>query len=86
MAVSKSGNPAVRSRHHRDAQRLCGVLGGDLVAHDADMFRRGADEGDAVIFQRLGEGRVFATGSRSPDAPPARPVISQAEMIAAFDR
>ncbi len=50
---------AVRPRHHRNPQRLGGFLGGDLVAHDADMFRRGADEGDAVVFQRLREGGVF---------------------------
>ena len=31
------------------------LLGGDLVAHDADMFGRGADEGEAVVFQRLRE-------------------------------
>jgi hypothetical protein len=53
------GHAAVRPRNHRNPQRFRGFLGGDLVAHDADMLRRGADEGDAVVFQRLGEGGVF---------------------------
>jgi hypothetical protein len=49
------------------------VLGGDLVAHDADMRGRGADEGDLVILDDLHEGWRSPTGSRSPDGSPARP-------------
>ncbi|MPL84613.1 hypothetical protein SDC9_30578 [bioreactor metagenome] len=48
-----------RARHHRDTEALRGFLGGDLVAHDADMLRRGADEGNAVILEHLHEVRVF---------------------------
>ena len=50
---------AVRAGNDRNAQLFRGVLGGDLVAHDADMFRLGTDEGDVVIFQHLRESGVF---------------------------
>ena len=53
------GNPAIRAGDDRDAKRLGGQFGGDLVAHDADMLRRGADESEAVVFQRLRESGVF---------------------------
>ncbi len=50
---------AVRARHHRNAKLLGGLLGRDLVAHDPDMLGRGADEGNAVLFEDLGEARVL---------------------------
>ncbi len=50
---------AIGPRHHRDAQRFRGSLRGDLVAHDADVFRIRADEGQPVVFQRLREGGIF---------------------------
>jgi hypothetical protein len=59
LARPRRRHAAVRAGHDRNAKRLGGLLGGDLVAHDADMFRRGADEGDAVIFQHLRRSGVF---------------------------
>ncbi len=54
---------AVGSRHHRNAKPLGGLLGLDLVAHDADVFRRRADEGDLVLFEDLGEAGVLGQES-----------------------
>ena len=53
------GDGAVRARHDRDAEALGRLLGLDLVAHDADVLGRRADEGDAVLLQDLGEARVL---------------------------
>ena len=53
------GDAALGSRHAGDAQRLGGPLGFDLVAHGADMLGLGADEGDVVILQDLGEAGVL---------------------------
>ena len=33
--------------------------GRDLVAHDADMLGLGADEGDFVLFENIGEAGVL---------------------------
>ncbi len=49
----------IRSGDQRHAQRHHGGLGGDLVAHHADMFRRRPDEGDAVGFHRFREIGIF---------------------------
>ena len=38
---------------------LCGLLRLDLVAHDADVLRRRADEGDLVLLEDLGEAGVL---------------------------
>ena len=35
-------------------------FGGDFVAHHADVFGGGTDEGDAVSLHHFGEGCVFA--------------------------
>ena len=53
------GHRAFRARHARNAELFHRILGGDLVAHDADMLGGGADEGDAVVFEHLHESRVF---------------------------
>ena len=45
--------------HDRDSEALGGRLGFDLVAHDADMFRRRADERDVVAFQDFREAGVL---------------------------
>ena len=49
----------VRARHQRYAERGHGGLGLDLVAHHADMRRRGTDEGHAVRLDLLGEAGVL---------------------------
>ena len=50
---------AVRPRHAGHAQFFHGVLGGDLVAHDADMRSSGTDEGQAMVFENLNKASVF---------------------------
>ena len=50
---------AIRSGNAGHAQRLHRVLGRDLVAHHADMFRRRADKGQVVILDDLHELGVF---------------------------
>src|SRR5690606_4305541 len=50
---------AVRAGDDGDARVLHGLLGGDLVAHDADVFRLRPDEGHAVGFDDLGEAGVL---------------------------
>lgn len=50
---------AVRTRNDRDAEALCGALGFDLVAHDADMRSSGADEGNVMGFKDFGEFCIF---------------------------
>ena len=71
------GDGAVRARHHRDAEALGGRLGLDLVAHDADVLGRGADEGDVVVFQDLGEAGVLGQEAVA-GMDGVGPVISQA--------
>jgi hypothetical protein len=43
------------ARHDRHAKRAHGALGGDLVAHHADVLGRRPDEGEAVLDHHLGE-------------------------------
>src|SRR5436190_2552891 len=50
---------AFRSGNDRYAEFLGGSLGFDLIAHDADMGRGGADELDFVLFEDLGEAGIF---------------------------
>ena len=50
---------AVGAGHDRNAEALGRLLRLDLVAHDADVLRRRADEGDLVLFEDLGEARIF---------------------------
>ena len=50
---------AFGARHHRNAKLLGGALGGDLVAHDADVFGTGADELDAMLGEDIGEAGVL---------------------------
>jgi hypothetical protein len=52
-------NAALGSGDARDAEALRRALRLDLVAHDPDMLRLGADERDVVVFQHLGEGRIL---------------------------
>ena len=59
MASASSRNAALRARDAGDAEALCGALGLDLVAHDADMLGLRADEGDVVMLQHLGEAGVL---------------------------
>ena len=53
------GDAAVGARHHGNAEPLGGALGLDLVAHDADMLGLGADEGEIVLGEDLGEAGVL---------------------------
>ena len=53
------GHGTIRARHHRNPQALGRRFRLDLVAHDADVLRRRADEGDRVLFQDLREARVL---------------------------
>ena len=50
---------AVGPWNDRNAEALCRALGLDLVAHDADVVTRRADEGDVVGRQYVGELGVF---------------------------
>ena len=50
---------AVGAGHGRNARLLHRLLGGDLVAHQADMLGLRPDEGDAVLLDDLGEARVL---------------------------
>src|SRR5690606_32955627 len=50
---------AVRTGNHRHAGFDHGVLGGNLVTHQANGFRFRADEGEAGLFHLLGEIRVL---------------------------
>ncbi len=59
LGGAEIGHATVRARNDGDSEFLGGVLGGDLVAHQADVLGRGADEGQAVILDRLHESRVF---------------------------
>ena len=45
------------ARHRRHASLLGRPVGEDLVAHQPDHFRVGADEGDPLVGESLGEGR-----------------------------
>ena len=53
------GDAALGAGHAGDAEALGRALGFDLVAHDADMLRLRADEGDAVMLEHLREARVL---------------------------
>ncbi len=50
---------AVRARHHGNAKALCGLLGLDLVAHQADVLRLRSDEMQIVIGEDFGKTRVL---------------------------
>ncbi|MNX87550.1 hypothetical protein D3C86_1194820 [compost metagenome] len=50
---------AIRAGNDGNAEILRRLLGGDLVAHDADMFGGRSDEGDAVCVENIGELGIF---------------------------
>ena len=50
---------AVGARHHGNAEPLCGLLGLDLVAHQADVFGLWPDEMQIVIGEDFGKAGVF---------------------------
>ena len=50
---------AFRTWHDRNAERLRGALGLDLVAHDADVLGGRADELDVVLVEDLGEAGIL---------------------------
>ena len=50
---------ALGTGHHWNAEFLCCQLGGDLVAHDADMLGTRSDELDAVLAQDVGKARIL---------------------------
>ena len=58
-ASSIVGHAAIRARNDGNAKLLRRELGGDLVAHDADMLGAGADELESVLGQDLGEAGVL---------------------------
>src|SRR3546814_11271701 len=53
------GNRAVRAGHRWQAARPSSTLRLNLVAHDADMFRLGSNEGDVMRFYDFSELRIF---------------------------
>src|SRR6185312_10156259 len=53
------GNAALGAWHDRNAEALRGALRLDLVAHDADMLGRRANEADLVIAQDFRKARVL---------------------------
>ena len=53
------GDAAVGAGHARDAERLGGALGLDLVAHLPDVLGLGADEMDRVLGEDFGKARVL---------------------------
>src|SRR3954463_10157811 len=57
--VILGADPAVGAGHHRNAEPLGGLLGFDLVAHQADVLGLRADEMQVVLAQDLGEPRVL---------------------------
>ena len=50
---------AVGAGHHGNAELLCGLLGLDLVAHQADVLGLGPDEMQIVIGEDFGKAGVF---------------------------
>ena len=59
LGFGNVGKGAVAAGDEGDADAGHGGFGGDLVAHHADVFGRGADEGHAVGLDHFGEGGVF---------------------------
>ena len=57
--VVVGADAAVGAGHHRDAEALGGLLGLDLVAHDADVLGLRADEMQIVVGEDFGEARVL---------------------------
>ena len=57
--VVLGADAAVGARHHGNAELLCGLLGLDLVAHQADMLGLGADEMQIVLGEDFGEAGIF---------------------------
>src|SRR3546814_5884261 len=53
------GNRAVRAGHQWQAERPSSTLRLNLVAHDADMFRLGSNQGDVMRFYDFSELRIF---------------------------
>ena len=53
------GDGAIRAGHQGKAERLCGLLRLDLVAHEPHMLGARADEGDLMLFEDLGEAGVL---------------------------
>src|SRR6056297_2188044 len=56
----QAGHAALAARNAWHTKGFHGVLGSDLVAHDADMFGCGADEGQVMILHYLYEIGVLA--------------------------
>jgi hypothetical protein len=50
---------AVGARHHGNAEPLCGLLGLDLVAHQADVFGLWPDEMQIMIGEDFGKAGIF---------------------------
>mmetsp|Transcript_23272 Transcript_23272/g.40173 ORF Transcript_23272/g.40173 Transcript_23272/m.40173 type:complete len:588 (-) Transcript_23272:1110-2873(-) len=59
LGLVERGNATIRSGYAGHAERLHRVFGGDLVAHDADMFGGRPDKGQPVIFDDLHKLRVL---------------------------
>jgi hypothetical protein len=59
LGLGDVGDGAVGARHHRQAEGLGRALGLDLVAHDAQMLGRRADERDAMLAQNLGKAGIL---------------------------
>ena len=59
IASSSGVDRAVGAGHHRNAEPLGGLLGLDLVAHQADVLGRRADEMQIVLGEDFGEAGVL---------------------------
>ena len=68
----EGGDRTVGAGDAGHAERLHRLLGGDLVAHDADVLGGRADEGDAVVLDDLHEVRVLGEKAVARDGSPRR--------------
>ena len=59
LRLLEIGDRALGAGHERQAERLRGLLGLDLVAHEPDMLGARSDEGDLVLFEDLGEAGIL---------------------------
>ena len=60
LRLAEVADRAVGAGHQRQAELAGGALGLDLVAHRPDMLGLGADPGDVVALDDLGEAGVLA--------------------------
>ena len=59
LCLLQRGHTAIRTGNAGHAQVLHRVLGGNLVAHYADVLGRRADEGQPVVLDDLNKARIL---------------------------